>query len=132
MIFQLRLHLNAALLGDPGRLNELQGIVGLSAQHNGEHEQPDAADGVADRLENMTDRTLNLRLTQGSFCDLFGEFNAFNFQEFLESHGYVKQLVAGLNRLRPRRSLVAMNSQMLPPAAIWSSRSRRRSTGASR
>jgi hypothetical protein len=107
------------VVGNPGLLQELSGIVALLLQGGGDREQAAAADCAAGRLDTMADLALNHQLAQGSLGGVVSGLDSLDLQEGPEAIGHFQQLLAGAHRLGPRRSLAALDSPAPPPAATW-------------
>jgi len=75
-IRQQRWHRPAAVMGDPGLLQELPDIPALLPEGGGDREQSAAADGTAGGLDAKADCALDDRLAQCSLGGIVGGFEA--------------------------------------------------------
>ncbi len=112
---QQRWHHPAAVMGDPGLLQELPDITALLPEAGGHREQPAAADRTLAGLDAMTDLALNHGLAQSTLGCVVGGLDTLDVQERPQSLAALQQLLAGAHRSGPRRSLTAPAAQMHHP-----------------
>jgi len=112
---QQRRHQPAAVMGDPGLLQELPDITALLPEAGGDGEQPAAADRTLAGLDTMTDLALNHGLAQSTLGCVVGGLDTLDVQECPQGLAALQQLLAGAHRSGPRRSLTAPAAQMHHP-----------------
>jgi hypothetical protein len=94
--WQQRAHHPAAVMGDPGLLQELPDITALLPEAGGDGEQPAAADRTLAGLDAMTDFALNYGLAQSTLGCVVGGLDTLDIQERPQSLAALQQLLAWL------------------------------------
>ena len=110
-----RWHLATEAMGDPGLLQTFPDIPPLLPQVAGHGEQAAAADRSTGRMDAIADLALNHRCSQGWLGGVVGGLDPLNLQKGRQAIGHLQQLLVGVHRLGPRRSLASLVAQIHHP-----------------
>ena len=94
--------LSAAMMGDPGLLQEGPDVSTLLPEGWDDREQTAAAQGSLGGLDSMADLAVDHRLPQRSLSGVVGGFDALDLQKRPEGFLLFEELAAGAHRSGPR------------------------------
>ncbi len=109
----------AAMMGDPGLLQEGPDVSALLPERGVDREQTAAAQCSLGGLDAMADLAVDHRLPKRSLSGVVGGFDALDLQESSEGLLVFQQFTAGAHRSGPGHCFSLLGAQIHPPVVTF-------------